>query len=105
MAHTGNLGDLIDRGRDLDKVALIDLLDEARPRRLTYRELDAEADAVARAPVARRLKRGERVAILSRHRPAFPATYLGIMRAGLIAVRSEARRCGKEWVSTCRHRW
>src|SRR3546814_6309833 len=67
----------------LDKVALIDLLDEARPRRLTYRELDAEADAVARALVARGLKRGERVAIL----------------------RSEERRVGKECVSKCRSRW
>src|SRR3546814_16750683 len=70
----------------LDKVALIDLLDEARPRRLTYRELDAEADAVARALVARGLKRGERVAILSINRTAFLATYLGIMRPGLVAV-------------------
>src|SRR5690606_20987676 len=86
MAHTGNLGDLIDRSRDLDKVALIDLLEEARPRQVTYRELDAEADAVARALVARGIRRGERVAILAVNRTEFLAAYLGIMRAGMVAV-------------------
>src|SRR3546814_13606966 len=30
---------------------------------------------------------------------------LGLAALGVIAIRSEERRVGKEWVSTCRSRW
>ena len=81
-----NLGDLIDRTRDLDKVAIIDLGGETSPREVTFRALDAMANGVARALLARGLKRGDRVAILSANRSEYLATYYGIMRAGLVAV-------------------
>jgi len=86
MPSFTNLGDLVRRERDLDKVALIDLGGEQAPREFSYRRLDAMANGVARALLARGLNRGERIGILSANRAEFLAAYNGILRAGLIAV-------------------
>ena len=84
--HFTNLGDLIDRSRDLAKTAIIDLGGEAGPREFSYEALDDMANGVARALLGRGLERGDRVAILSANRAEYLATYFGIMRAGLVAV-------------------
>jgi len=81
-----NLGDLIRRDRDLQKVAIIDLGGEHPPREFTYAQLDSMANGVARALTKRGLARGDRVAILSANRTEFLAAYYGIMRAGFVAV-------------------
>src|SRR5215469_4603537 len=85
MPRFTNLGDLIRRDRDLDKVAIIDLGGE-RTREVSYGQLDAMANGVARALCARGLARGERVAILCANRAEYLAAYYGIMRADLVAV-------------------
>ncbi|MFZ3359209.1 MAG: class I adenylate-forming enzyme family protein [Xanthobacteraceae bacterium] len=81
-----NLGDLIVRDRDLAKTAIVDLSGEAPPREITFAQLDAMANGVARALLRRGLQRGDRVAILSLNRAEYLAAYHGIMRAGLVAV-------------------
>jgi long-chain acyl-CoA synthetase len=49
MPSFTNLGDLIRRDRNLEKVAVIDLGGEQAPREFTYAHLDAMANAIARA--------------------------------------------------------
>ena len=85
MSPFTNLGDLIPRDRDSQKLAIIDLGGEGE-RSLTYADLDARARSVARALTVRRFARGDRIAILSANRAEYLAAYYGIMRAGLVAV-------------------
>jgi acyl-CoA synthetase (AMP-forming)/AMP-acid ligase II len=91
MTLPHNLGDLIGADVDREKVALI-ALDEPdgggptwRDTQLTYGELDAQANGVARGLLARGLLPGQRVAILSAN-AEYVTALLGIMRAGLVAV-------------------
>jgi long-chain acyl-CoA synthetase len=86
MHSAYNLGNLLDRNRPADKVALIDCLDWERPREYTHGEIDRLANACARGLLARGLKRGDSVAILSANRAEFLIAYFGTMRAGLVSV-------------------
>jgi len=83
-----NLDDLIDKSRDLHKIAVIDLGGETAPREFSFDALDRMANGVARGLLARGLARGERVALLSANRAEYLAAYYGIMRAGLVQCRS-----------------
>lgn len=80
-----NLGALTSKDGDLDKIAIIDL-GTGQERRFSYRDFEAQANAVARGLTAQGLARGDRVAILSANRFEYLTTVHGIMRAGLVAV-------------------
>ncbi|HUC48809.1 MAG TPA: class I adenylate-forming enzyme family protein [Xanthobacteraceae bacterium] len=86
MFPFNNLGQLIGRDRDPDKIAVIDLGGEGGARQFSYSALDAIANGVARALVRDGFKRGDRIGILSANRTEYIAACFGIMRAGLVAV-------------------
>ncbi|WP_022721063.1 class I adenylate-forming enzyme family protein [Rhodopseudomonas sp. B29] len=80
-----NLGDLVDRSRDLNRPAIIDLR-TAEPRVWTHVEIDRLANGVASYLTALGLPRGTTIAILSLNRAEYIAAYFGIMRAGFVAL-------------------
>ena len=86
MTRASSLGDLVDRAADPAKVAIVDVSEGAQPRDVTYGELTATIDAVARGVLARGLRAGDRVAILAANSSDYLAAYFGVMRAGLVAV-------------------
>jgi acyl-CoA synthetase (AMP-forming)/AMP-acid ligase II len=81
-----NLGDLADRTKDMDALALIDCLDPERPAHYSHRDVDRLAASVAASLKRRGFALGQRIGILSANRVEFLAAYFGIMRAGLVAV-------------------
>ncbi len=81
-----NLGDVFDVANAGANIALMDCRDWENPREYTHAELDAAANACARGLRARGLKQGDTVALLSANRAEFMIAYMGILRAGLIAV-------------------
>ena len=60
-------------------------------RRLTYRDLDAEANQVANALLHLGADRETRVAIMSRNRPEYAAVYFGAARAGVMLAHISTR--------------
>ena len=86
MTQAYNLGALYDARTGGDGIALIDVLDWDNPRTYSHREIDDAANALARGLLKRGLVRGDAVAILSANRAEFVISFLGIVRAGLVAV-------------------
>ncbi|MEE8395358.1 MAG: class I adenylate-forming enzyme family protein [bacterium] len=86
MTENQNLGAVFDPELGGDKLGLIDCRDWEAPVEYTHREIDDLANGCARGLLRRGLVRGESVAILSANRAEFLVAYLGILRAGLVAV-------------------
>jgi len=85
MTLSPNAGAMIDRTRSMDKVAIINF-DGCNIREVTYREIDALADGIARALSKRGYRRGDRVAILAANSSDSLAVHFGTMRAGFVSV-------------------
>jgi acyl-CoA synthetase (AMP-forming)/AMP-acid ligase II len=86
MATAFNLGSLLDPNTPRDRIAVIDCRDWQSPAMITHGALDDRASAFARGLVRKGLQRGDAVAILADNSADYLAAYLGIMRAGLVAV-------------------
>jgi long-chain acyl-CoA synthetase len=84
--YAGNLGLLFAAHAQLTRAAIIDLSNPAAPRPVSFRELNAMCDAVARGLTRAGLRAGDRIGILSLNRVEFAATLLGTMRAGVVPV-------------------
>jgi long-chain acyl-CoA synthetase len=84
--YPGNLGLLFAEHARASRPAIIDLSDPGSPREVSFRELDAVCNAVARGLAGAGLKAGDRIAILSSNRAEFVMTLLGAMRAGVVPV-------------------
>lgn len=82
---TTNLGDIFNPAAAAN-AALVDCRDWDNPRTYSHGELDAAANACARGLLARGLKTGDVVALLSANRAEFMIAYMGILRAGLVAA-------------------
>ena len=84
--YPGNLGLLFAEHGASDRAAVIDLRDGTNPRPVSFRELDAGCNAVARGLTKAGLRPGDRIGILSLNRVEFVMTVLGTMRAGVVPV-------------------
>jgi len=85
-AQHRNLGCVIDRAADPDRLAFIGLDAEGVARELRYGELNAQADAIARGLQALGHVSGDKIALLGANSLEYVAALLGILRAGLVAV-------------------
>jgi len=84
--YPGNLGLLFAEHARAERPAIIELREPGKPRPVSFRELDAGCNAIARGLVKAGLKPGDRVGILSLNRAEFVMTLLGAMRAGVVPV-------------------
>jgi len=84
--YPGNLGLLFAEHAGSDRPAIIELREPGKPRPVSFRELEADCNAVARGLVKAGLKPGNRIGILSLNRVEFVMTFLGAMRAGVVPV-------------------
>lgn len=91
IAPDGNLGDVFAGHRDSARTAVIDLYDRDNPREISFAELNAACDALARGLRRAGLTVGDRVGILALNRVEFLEVLFGAMRAGLVPVMINAK--------------
>ena len=91
MLKSGNLGDVFRDHADSDRLAIIDLYDPDAPREISFAELNAACDALARGLHRAGLGAGDRIGILALNRVEFLEVLFGAMRAGCVPVMINAK--------------
>ncbi len=86
-----NLGEIVPREVPGEVAWLTEVAADGAERTLDFAQLHAQADAVARGLLARGLARGERVALMAGNSARYLVAFLGILRAGLVAVPVNSR--------------
>ncbi len=86
MEQQTNLGDVLSSRHDETSIALIDLTDPEAPVQISYAALHRLANKYASYLSQLGLKAGSSVAILGANSRAYLAAYMGILRAGFVAV-------------------
>lgn len=83
LTHRAVLGDMLTRGMQTygDRTAVVDGEHE-----LSYRELDARANAVARGLLGHGLGRGDRVALAMQNRWEFVVTFFACAKVGVVVL-------------------
>lgn len=89
--QSGNLGDVFCDHADSDRLAIIDLYDPQAPREISFAELNAACDALARGLHRAGLGAGDRICILALNRVEFLEVLFGAMRAGCVPVMINAK--------------
>jgi long-chain acyl-CoA synthetase len=86
MMQAQNLGDPFGQHRNSDAIAMIDLSNPDNPVEVTYSSLNSEANCYAQRCVETAVAAGSCIAIVASNSSAYFAAYLGILRAGFVAV-------------------
>jgi len=99
---TPNVGTIFAHHVAGNRPALVDLSQPDAPRELTYRELDATCNAVARGLVRRGLGTGDRIGLLALNSAEYVATLFGAMKAGCVPVPLNAKLSADALAYVCR---
>lgn len=83
LTHRAVIGDMLTRGAEIfgERTALV-----AGEQTLSYRELEARANAVARGLLDHDLRRGDRVALQMGNRWEFVVTFFACAKVGIVAL-------------------
>lgn len=81
-----NFGEMVPRELPAERPWIIEVAPDGSDNTISFAQMQAEADAVARGLLARDLQRGVAVGLLAGNSARYLIAFLGIQRAGLVAV-------------------
>ena len=86
MVTSHNLGEVIPRDVPAGTTWMIEIAPDGGVRQLSFPQFHEQADALARGLLRRGFQRGARIGLLAANRAEYLVAFIGIMRAGMVAV-------------------